>query len=118
MNIPKEIIRVDINNILEELVKSMENKMNTFAEKIENLELSNDDTSNESVKYSLQIWETELNVNNQTHFYFYFLKITQIPKTSSFSFISVDIGGALGIFINFIEMFEFILDVFLISFSN
>ena len=84
MNIPKEISRVDINNIQEELLKSMENKMNTFAEKIENLELSNDDTSNESVKYSLQIGETELNVNNQTHFYFYFLKITHIPKTSSF----------------------------------
>ena len=55
MNIPKEISRVDINNIQEELLKSMENKMNTFAGKIENLELSNDDTSNESVKYSLQI---------------------------------------------------------------
>jgi len=82
----------------------------------------------ESVKFSSQQGETEWNVNNQTHFSFSssdfsFLKITQIPKTSPFSFISADIGGALGLFmgisfLNFIEMFEFILDVFLISFSN
>jgi hypothetical protein len=80
------------------------------------------------VKFSSQQGETEWNVNNQTHLSFSssdfsFLKITQIPKTSPFSFISADIGGALGLFmgisfLNFIEMFEFILDVFLISFSN
>jgi hypothetical protein len=50
------------------------------------------------------------------------LKITQIPKTNFFSFISADIGGALGLFmgisvLNFIEIFEFILDVFMISIS-
>ena len=50
------------------------------------------------------------------------LKITQIPKTNFFSFISADIGGALGLFmgisvLNFIEIFEFILDVSMISIS-
>ena len=53
---------------------------------------------------------------------FSFLKITQIPKTNFFSFISADIGGALGLFmgisvLNFIEMLEFIFDIFSISFS-
>jgi hypothetical protein len=81
----------------------------------------------ESVKFSSQVTETELKINNQTYFGFFVsdfssLKITQIPKTTPFSFISADIGGALGLFmgisfLNFIEMFEFILDIFLISFS-
>ena len=42
------------------------------------------------------------------------LKITQIPKKTTFEFISADIGGAL---VNFIEIFEFLVGMALITFS-
>ena len=85
----------------------------------------------ESVKFSTQISQFSLSDTNlaadKTAFSFQvsdlsYLKITQIPKKTTFEFISADIGGALGLFmgiscVNFIEIFEFIVDMAFITFS-
>jgi hypothetical protein len=71
----------------------------------------------ENIDYSSNLTILKFTINDLSS-----LKITQIPKTNFFSFISADIGGALGLFmgisvLNFIEMFEFVLDIFLITSS-
>jgi len=78
----------------------------------------------ESVKSSSQMAQFDYDdpVNSQTIIKFVVsdlssLSITQIPKKTTFEFISADIGGALGLFmgisfLNFIEIFEFIVDIF------
>ena len=82
----------------------------------------------EPIKFGSQVSTNQSDVNQMsTRFAFFlsdlsFLKITQIPKTSFFSFISADIGGALGLFmgasaLNFIEIFEFIVDISFIYFG-
>lgn len=81
----------------------------------------------DSIKFSLQstIRETFSSVGSGTLFFFSVvdfssLEITQIPKMNGFSLIS-NIGGALGLFmgisfLNFIEIFEFIIDIFFLVF--
>ncbi len=83
----------------------------------------------ESVKFNSQITQFEFDSSdkNQNIIQFYIsdfssLKIKQTPKSTFFSFISADIGGALGLFmgislLNFIEILEFIVDFLFISFS-
>lgn len=83
----------------------------------------------DSIKFSLQatIRETFSSVDSGTQFFFSVvdfssLEITQIPKMNGFSLIS-NIGGALGLFmgisfLNFIEIFEFIIDIFFLIFWN
>ena len=94
----------------------------------ESMKFSSQISQYEPMEFSSQISLTELNVNTETAFGFFvsdlsFLKITQIPKTSLFSFISADIGGALGLFmgvsaLNFIEILEFIVDISLVYFFS
>ncbi len=85
----------------------------------------------ESIKFNTQISQfspSDFNLAaDKTAFSFQvsdlsYLKITQIPKKTTFEFISADIGGALGLFmgivcVNFIEIFEFFVDMALITFS-
>ena len=91
-------------------------------------------TGCESVKFSTHYVQQEISdsyyaneaKNSSTFFEFTvsdlsYLKITQIPKKTTFEFVSADIGGALGLFmgisfLNFIEIFEFILHIFFILF--
>ena len=85
----------------------------------------------ETVKFTSQVAQfdvQELVSNNSTFIRFIVsdlssLNIKQIPKKTTFEFISADIGGALGLFmgisvLNFIEIFEFIVDIIFITYSH
>ncbi len=85
----------------------------------------------ETVKFTSQVAQfdvQELVSNNLTSMQFTVsdlssLNIKQIPKKTTFEFISADIGGALGLFmgisvLNFIEIFEFIVDILFITYSH
>ena len=85
----------------------------------------------ETVKFTSQVAQFDIDdpvFNNSTLIRFIVsdlssLSIMQIPKKTTFEFISADIGGALGLFmgisvLNFIEIFEFIVDIIFITYSH